>query len=376
MLLSTLSALAAPQVAAQAPAAPRTEVALTAKSPARGATLAWSPKGAKVELSKDGAALVGAFPLGPKGTPPLAVRLERSQPDAAHFDTLSIDLDRNGTFAATERLVAVPKDQRGKWWSSFEATALVPFAAEGALKARTVPYPMSLWFVEDPQEPTAPPMLRWSRRGWHEGTVTLDGKPAIVLITEMEMDGVFTSADSWALATDRKLLLSSGSRALSGHSWLEERAFRVVELAADGSRIVIEPFDPRTTEAAEKAKADLYKPDREAKRAAQPLAFGADFAAALAKAAPSKQRVLVDFATSWCGPCKLMDQLVYTAADVVAAAKDVVAVKLDGDVERELVKRFGITAYPTMLLLEADGTEVRRVVGYQGVAAMQKFLAK
>ena len=376
MLLCTLLALAAPQVAAQAPATPRIEVALTAKSPARGESLAWSPKGAKVELGKEGGALVGAFPLGPKGTPSLAVRLERAQPDAAHFDTLSIDLDRDGKFAATERLTTVPKDQRGKWWSSFEATALVPFAAEGANKARTVPYPMSLWFVEDPQEPTAPPTLRWSRRGWHEGTVTLDGKSAFVLITEMEMDGVFTTADSWALTTDRKLLLSSGSRALSGHCWLEERAYRTVELAADGSRIVLEPFDPRTTEAEEKAKADLYKPDREAKRAAQPLAFGTDFAAALAKAAPGKQRVLVDFATTWCGPCKLMDQWVYTAADVVAAAKDVVAVKLDGDVERELVKRFGVTAYPTMLLLEADGTEVRRVVGYQGVAAMQKFLAK
>lgn len=376
MLLCTLLALAAPQAAAQTPTTPRIEVALAAKPPAGAERLAWSPKGAKVELAAADRALVGAFALGPAGTLPMAVRLERSTPDAAHFDTLSIDLDRDGKFHATERLVAVPKDQRGKWWSSFEATALVPFAAEGANKARTVPYPLSLWFVEDPQEPTAPPTLRWSRRGWHEGTTTLDGKPALVLITEMEMDGVFTTADSWALATDRKLLLSSGSRALSGHCWLEERAYRVVELAADGSRLVLEPFDPRTTEAEEKAKADLYKPDREAKRAAQPLAFGTDFAAAMAKAAPGKQRVLIDFATTWCGPCKLMDQWVYTAEDVVTAAKDLVAVKLDGDVERELVKRFGITAYPTMLLLQADGTEVRRVVGYQGVAAMQKFLAK
>ena len=374
MLLTTLLALAAPQAPA-ATAATRIEVALEPKAPTPGAGLSWSPKGAKVELKKAGETLTGAFLLGPAGAAAIQVKLERST-GATHFDILSIDLDRDGKFSAPERLTAVPKDQRGKWWSSFEGTPMVPFPARDGEQAKNVPYPMSLWFVEDPQEPNAPPALRWSRRGWHEGKTTIDGKPVFVMITEMEMDGVFTTADSWAIATDRKLLLSSGSRALTGHCWLEERAFRVVQLAADGHSVELEPFDPRTTEAEEKAKADVFKADRDAKRALQPLAFGGDFAAALAQAKKDKQRVFVDFATTWCGPCKVMDQWVYTAEAVVIAANGITCVKLDGDAERELVKRYGVAAYPTMLLLEADGTEVRRLVGYQGVTAMVKFLAK
>src|SRR5688572_2599643 len=57
--------------------------------------LRWSPKGATVALSRREDALHGSFALGPRGTPPVAVRLERSK-EAAHFDVLSIDLDRDG----------------------------------------------------------------------------------------------------------------------------------------------------------------------------------------------------------------------------------------------------------------------------------------
>lgn len=380
MLLTVLFASCFAQApdAGPAPAAQgtATTVALSPKAPdGAGERLAWSPKGARVELKQQGDALVGSFDLGPQGAPPIAVRLERS-PGAAHFDVLSIDLDRDGTLSAKERLTTTPKEQRGKWWSSFTATAQVPFAAAGEQPAHRQPYPMELWYVEDPREPDTHQDLRWSRRGWYEGRVELDGKPVLVLVTEMEQDGVITRADSWALAYDRKLLLSSSPRELSNHTWLEERAFHVTKIAEDGSSITFEPFDPRTTLAEEKARADVYKQDREARRADKPVAFTTNFTEAMAAAKRDKKRVLVDFATTWCGPCKLMDEFVYTAADVADAAAQVVAVKLDGDVERDLVKRFQVGAYPTMLLLEADGTEVRRAVGYQGVAAMVKFVGK
>jgi thiol-disulfide isomerase/thioredoxin len=383
MLLTTLLVLALPQqTSPQQPGAAATRVTLTPMTAKPGENLPWSPKGAKVDLRRDGEALTGAFalgPTGPSGPKAVAVRLEHAA-SSTHFDVLSIDLDRDGKFGAEERLTTTAKDTRGKWWSSFDATVQVPFAAdtkaEANQKATSVPYAMALWFVEDPKEPTAPPTLRWSRRGWFEGKAQIGGKDVFVLVSEMALDGVITAEDSWALATDRKLLLAAGPRDLAGHCWLEDRAYRATKIAANGLSLELVPFDPSTTEAEEKANADIYKPDREAKRAIQPLAFATDFAKAQAQAKKDKKRLVVDFATTWCGPCKLMDQFVYTAEDVVNAAKDVVCVKLDGDVERELVKRFAITAYPTMLLLEADGTEVRREVGYQSVAATVKFLAR
>jgi thiol-disulfide isomerase/thioredoxin len=377
MLLAPLLILV---VVPQEPAAPppatqpvALRVALAAKAPAEGARLSWSPKGAAVGLQPRGNALCGEFPLGPEGTRMVAVELTRSA-EATHHDQLAIDLDRDGAFTAAERRTTTPKEQRGKWWSSFEATLQIP-AADG--KAAR-PYPMDLWFVTDPAEPDARPQLRWSRRGWHEGTFEHGGQTVHVLITEAQMDGVFTTADAWQLGADREAMLRGGSRKLDLHAWCHGRAFRVTDVAADGSAITVEPFDPGITEQAEKERDDKQKADRAAKRAPAPLAFGKDLAAALAEAQRTGKRVFADFETTWCGPCKQMDQWIYTAADVVTAATEtgVITVKLDGDEQKELVKRYEVKGYPTLLLLDAKGDVLRRATGYQGVAAMVQFFAK
>lgn len=349
----------------------RIDVALTPKAPAANETLRWSPKGAKVELAREGAALVGALRLGPPELAPLSVKLEKSA-DAAHFDVLWLDFNRDGALADTERLTTKPSESRGKFWSSFESEIVLAVPASSPAQTRC--YPLSLWFVEDPQEPDAPPALRWSRRGWHEGECVIDGKPAFVLVTEMQLDGVFDQRDAWFLARERSKLLGASSRSLEQHAWLDGRAYRPVSIDPHGRSIAFERFEPGFTEAEEAAKADTLAPDRNAPRAEKPLAFSSDLAAALAKAKREGKRVLVDFETTWCGPCATMNQLVYTSKPVVDAAANVIAVKLDGDVQRELVKQYTVGAYPTIVLLGSDAKELRRAVGYQSVAQMVTLL--
>ena len=363
----------------KAPGVPATvtalRVTLEAKAPGGNERLGWSPKGASVALRKEAEALRGEFPLGPAEAPKVAVELTRSA-GSAHFDRLAVDCDRSGAFTDDERFTTVPKDNRGKWWSSFEATVQVPFGPVASATSLRNPYPLALWFVADPQEPDAPPALRWSRRGWHEGSFEWNGKPVHVLITEGEMDGVFTTADSWQIGADRQAMLRAESRNLGKHAWLAGQAFRATEVAADGRTLALESFDPGISEAAERDQADRLKADRTARRTAAPLAFGKDLDTALAEAQRTGKRVFVDFETTWCGPCKEMDRLVYTAADVVTAAADLIAVKLDGDEQRALVKRYEVKGYPTLLLLDGKGEVQRRLVGYQGVAAMVQFFAK
>lgn len=351
----------------------RVEVALAPKAPAAGESLRWSPKGAKVELKLEGSALVGGFELGPAGLTSIAVKLEKSA-GAAHIDVLWIDANRNARFEESERLTTKPSETRGKFWSSFTATLDITVSAEKTENAISRPYPLDLWFVEDPAEPDAAPALRWSRRGWHEGECVIDGKPAFVLITEMEMDGIFDQRDAWLIARERPKLFGANSRSLEQHAWLDGQAYRSVAIDPHGRSLALERFDPGFTQAEEEAKADTLAPDRNVPRAEKPLAFGKDLAAALAQAKQDGKRVLVDFETTWCGPCATMNQLVYTSKPVVDAAKDVIAVKLDGDEQRALVKQYSVGAYPTIVLLSSDGKELRRAVGYQSVAKMVEML--
>lgn len=359
-----------------APPAPTAEVVATvslqpADADAKGGPR-WSPKAASVPLQRDGDTLHGRFALGPAGLPTVAVRLSRTSPDA-RFEQLWLDVDRDGQVDADETLTTTAKDQRGKWWSSFQATLPIP-GTDDAGEATSRPYPLSLWYVFDPAEPDAAPALRWTRRGWHHGQVELGGKPAFVQLMEGVLDGVFDQRDAWAIARQPADLGAAKSTTLEHHVWLDGQAYRMVGIDADGRWLRLAAFDPGITEQEELARADLHKADREAARAAAPLAFGKDFAAALATAKASGKPLFVDFETTWCGPCKLMDQWVYTAADVVAAAQGLVAVKLDGDEQRDLVKRYEVAGYPTMLILDGEGQVVRRAVGYRSVRQMVEFL--
>ena len=90
------------------------------------------------------------------------------------------------------------------------------------------------------------------------------------------------------------------------------------------------------------------------------------FEAATNQAAQSGKIVLIDFYTTWCAPCKLLDKNTWTDPAVIQLLEQkTVALRIDAEKEVALSKRYKIDAYPTMLLIKADGTEVDRLVGYR-----------
>jgi len=97
------------------------------------------------------------------------------------------------------------------------------------------------------------------------------------------------------------------------------------------------------------------------------------FEAASQQAAKANKIVLIDFYTTWCGPCKMLDKTTWTDAAVIQLLEQkTVALRLDAEKETALAKRYRIEAYPSVLLLKPDGTEIDRLVGYKGP---QDFMA-
>lgn len=346
----------------------------------RGGGPNWSPKGATVPLKPTVDGLEGTFRLGSAdhaGNRPIRVVLSRTDPDAAAFDRLSIDADRNGRFSQEELFEAEPTTRKGAIQSFWSASISLEVSQPDG-SPRVLSYPIRLWFVVDPAEVDARPALRWTRSGWMQGQAELDGEVVEIALAEGVLDGVYDEADGWTLSRtpDGIRGTTMSYRAGSDHVWIGDRAWRIASMHPSGLQITLRRFDPGHTRLEEMRIRDQYAADRRAPRAGQPLAFSHDFTEAEAEAKRQGRPLFIDFETTWCGPCKTMNALVYTARPVsdAALASELVAVKVDGDEHPDVVKRFGVNAYPTMILLDAQGREIRRAVGYQGVAAMYDFL--
>ena len=104
--------------------------------------------------------------------------------------------------------------------------------------------------------------------------------------------------------------------------------------------------------------------------AAVPLAEGPfqelTFAQALERAKEQNKVVFVDFYTTWCGPCKALDKTTWKDERVATwLGEKTVPLKIDAEAFEKLATDYRIEAYPTLLFVRPDGTQMGRIVGYR-----------
>ena len=116
--------------------------------------------------------------------------------------------------------------------------------------------------------------------------------------------------------------------------------------------------------------------------------WATDFEAAKADAAKSGRKLLLDFTGSdWCIYCQKLDAEVLATPEFKSFAKDYVLVCVDFPKAKELPaaekkqndalgERFKIEGYPTLIVADASGTEVRRAVGYEPGSGPGAYLAQ
>ncbi len=101
-----------------------------------------------------------------------------------------------------------------------------------------------------------------------------------------------------------------------------------------------------------------------------------DLEGALARARAEKKLVLVDIYAEWCAECKELDEKTWPDKGVKQwLTQNAVAVRIDTDAKRQdLAEKLKIRSYPTVILLDADGRELRRILGFQKPETMKAWL--
>lgn len=286
---------------------------------------------------------------------------------------LFVDKNRNGNFNDDGPALKATPSQREKtldWWSSMSNVELsVPYSTTKA----TENYFVNFWIVR-PNDAPAPDILRFSVGSWRAGKGSVNGVDVLVAAMD-DNDAVFNKNDMWSVieasAPDAAKNVLSINEARSTNRLMfvkgpaREYVLEFRSFSPDGRSIDFAVVDKPMTKAADRKADDMLASERGRPRAGAPFAWGHNLADAVAKAKAEHKKVFIDFETDWCGPCKSMDEWIWTDAEVADLLRaGYIGVKLDGDIEKATVKRFSVAGYPTMIVLDSNGQESWRAVGY------------
>ena len=87
--------------------------------------------------------------------------------------------------------------------------------------------------------------------------------------------------------------------------------------------------------------------------------------------AESKEKVLIDFWASWCGPCRMVSPIVDEIAEESPAGVKVCKVNVDE--QPELARQFGIMSIPTVMVFK-NGALHAQAVGVQTQQKLEEML--
>ncbi len=88
----------------------------------------------------------------------------------------------------------------------------------------------------------------------------------------------------------------------------------------------------------------------------------------------SKPRTkLIIFSANWCLPCKVARKEMIQNVKLKRIVDSYEVIKYDFDLDKDAKKKYNVSKVPTYII-ESDGQEIRRQIGYRGTNHLIEFL--
>lgn len=100
---------------------------------------------------------------------------------------------------------------------------------------------------------------------------------------------------------------------------------------------------------------------------------------ALREAQRQNKLIMVDFYTTWCGPCKLMTKTTFANTQVGDFANaNFIAFKVDceKDTGVQLAQKYDIYNYPTIAFIDKNGNLLGKEIGYKNAEDFLEIMDK
>ncbi len=82
----------------------------------------------------------------------------------------------------------------------------------------------------------------------------------------------------------------------------------------------------------------------------------------------NNERMVIDFYADWCIPCKELDALTFSDKRIIEKFEQFTAYKVDmtknNETNEQLRKKFNVVGMPTVLVIDANGNETKRITGF------------
>ena len=105
------------------------------------------------------------------------------------------------------------------------------------------------------------------------------------------------------------------------------------------------------------------------------LKWHSDYETARKQARAESKPILAMFTASWCGPCRKMKSSTLSDPGVEHAIEaSFIPVMIDTDANPSVTRRFGVSAMPTIIVIDPVTESTEKTRGYQGTSQFMSFL--